>query len=47
MDSAFLQETHSTVKTEKLWRNEWGGSIFYCHGDSNDGGVCILTVKTF
>ena len=24
-DIVCLQETHSNVKIEKIWRNEWGG----------------------
>ena len=38
-----LQETQLMPKYEALWRNEWGGSIFYSHGQSNAHGVCILT----
>ena len=43
VDIALLQETHSTPKKEKIWRNEWGGSIFFSHGETNSKGVCILT----
>ena len=39
----FLQETHSTLESEKLWKDDWGlGSIFFSHGTSNSRGVCIL-----
>ena len=41
-DVILLQETHSTTKMEKVWRNEWGGNIYYSHGNSNARGVCIL-----
>ena len=39
---AFLQETHSTVQTENIWKNEWPGKILFSHGTSNSKGVCIL-----
>lgn len=38
----FLQETHSTVETEKAWSNQWGGKIIFCHGTSRSRGVAIL-----
>ena len=25
-----------------MWHNEWGGNIYYNHGESNAPGVCIL-----
>ncbi len=37
-----LQETHSTLKDEKLWCNEWGNKILFSHGTSQKGGVAIL-----
>ena len=37
-----LQETHSTVDSEKKWADEWGDKIFFSHGSSNSKGVCIL-----
>ena len=42
-----LQETHSTVKDEIIWRKEWGGEILYEHGLSNSRGVAILFKPTF
>lgn len=38
----FIQETHSTDTSEKLWSDEWGDTIYFCHGNSNSRGVCIL-----
>ena len=38
-----LQETHSSVKYERIWQNEWGGKT---HGQSNARGVVKIT-KTF
>ena len=38
----FLQETYSSVKDELIWRNEWGGEIFFSHGSQHSRGVCIL-----
>ena len=40
-----LQETHSTVVSEKRWEQEWGGEIYFCHGTSNARGVAILFPK--
>ena len=37
----FFQEFHSTTDCEKVWKNEWGGNIFYSHGTSNSTGVAI------
>ena len=28
----FLQETYSDLNDENIWRNEWGGEIFFSHG---------------
>ena len=43
-DTAFimLQETHSTVETENLWKQEYGSDIFFSHGTSSSGGTAIL-----
>lgn len=37
-----LQETHSTEADEKIWKNEWGGQIYFSHGKSNKRGVAVL-----
>ena len=37
-----LQETFSNVNDEAIWRNEWGGEIYFSHGTSHSKGVCIL-----
>lgn len=29
-------------KGELIWKNEWGGNIFFSHGSSHQKGVCIL-----
>ena len=42
---AVLQETHSKKEHEEIWRNEWGGSIIFDHGDTNSRGVCVLIAK--
>ena len=39
----FLQETYSERADEKIWRNEWGGELFFSHGTTHSKGVCILT----
>ena len=41
----FLQETHSTLETEQLWRSKWHGEILFSHGSSNSTGVAILIKK--
>ena len=37
----FLQETHSSVKDEKIWNDEFGGQLFFSHGKTNSCGVAI------
>jgi exonuclease III len=39
---SLLQETHSTIKTEKIWKDDWKGNIYFSHGSSNSKGVAIL-----
>ena len=46
-DIIFLQETHSTVKTETQWNNEWSAEIITSHGSSNARGVAILIKAGF
>ena len=38
----FLQEKFSKTGDEAVWRNEWGGDIYFSHGTSHSKGVCIL-----
>ena len=38
----FLQETFPKVSDEAVWRNEWGGEIYFSHRTSHSKGVCIL-----
>ena len=38
----FLQETYSDLNDKNIWRNEWGGEIFFSHGTRHSKGVCIL-----
>ena len=42
-----LQETHSSVEIENQWKAEWGGNIFFAHGEKTAKGVCALVPKTF
>ena len=37
-----LQETYSESSDENVWRNEWGGAVFFSHGSKHSRGVCIL-----
>ena len=41
-DIIFLQETHSVLKNELIWRNEWGSYAFFAHGTTNSKGVAVL-----
>ncbi len=41
----FLQETHSDVSQETVWKNEWGADVFFSHGSTNARGVAILCPK--
>ena len=41
-EACFLQETYSEPNDETIWRNEWGGVIFFSHGSNHSKGVCIL-----
>ena len=41
----FLQETHSTEASEKLWEKEWGGHIEFSHGTCGSRGVAIMFPK--
>ena len=42
----FLQETHSPVKDEKVWSDEFEGQLFFSHGKTNSCGVAIGFVGT-
>ena len=35
----FLQETHSSIDTEKQWNDEFKGQIYFSHGKTNSCGV--------
>ena len=41
-DLYLLQETHASKKIQRIWRNEWGGPIYFSNGESNARGVCIM-----
>ena len=40
-DITFLQETHSTVKSEALFSSLCSNRIYFAHGESNAKGVAI------
>lgn len=46
-DIVMLQETHSSVKDEKIWKAEWGGQMLLNHGTTAARGVAILIKKKF
>jgi len=43
----FLQETYSELNDEIIWKNDWGGEIFFSHGTNHSKGVCILINPSF
>ena len=44
-DIILLQETFSSKDNEILWRNEWGGKVFYSHGTKHSRGLAVLIDK--
>ena len=47
VDIIFLQETHSTQRTAKMWMAKWGTKFYLSHGDSCSKGFAILFKKNF
>jgi exonuclease III len=47
IDICFLQETHSKESDENIWKNEWGGEVFFSHGTSQARGVMVLVRPGF
>lgn len=41
-DVAMIQETHCTQDKESLWKNEWGGSMYFSNGTSAARGVMTM-----
>ena len=37
----FLQETHSSLKDERLWIDEFKGQLFFSHGKTNSCSVAV------
>ena len=35
----FVQETYLERADENIWRNEWGGELFFSHGTKHSKGV--------
>ena len=42
LDIIFLQETHASKKTVKIWQNEWGKNWLVSYGNSTCKGTAIL-----
>ena len=42
----FVPDTHSSVKGEKIWNDEFEGQLFFSHGKTNSCGVAIGFVGT-
>jgi len=43
----FMQETYAARSDEVVWRDEWGGVIFFSQGSAHSKGVCILMNPSF
>ena len=43
----FHQETYSKPNDENIWKNEWGGEIFFSRGTNHSKGVCTLVNPSF
>ena len=41
-DVCYLQETYSSKHIEQIWKNQWGGQMFFSHGSNHSKGVMIL-----
>ena len=41
-----LQECHSIFSDEQKWEREWGGGMYFAHGEFNARGVAILIPKS-
>jgi exonuclease III len=44
-DLILMQETHSIASDENVWREEWGGDVYFSHGDRDSKGVMTLVNK--
>ena len=42
MEFLFLQETHSSIKNENAWVNDFSCPVFFSHGASNSCSVLIV-----
>ena len=43
----FLQETHSTISSEKYWLSEWDFKIIFSHGCAYSRETCIMFKNNF
>ena len=41
-DVIFLQETYCTQDIEHVWKQDWGGQMFFSHGSSHSKDVLVL-----
>ena len=46
-DILLLQDTHTCTLQEKIWKNKWGPTTFFSHGETNSRGLCTIIPKTF
>ena len=37
-----LQKTHSDIDSEDMWKKEFDGTIYFCHGSNSSRGVALL-----
>ena len=45
LDIIMIQESHSSKNKHKLWKAQYGGRIYFSHGETNARGVAILINK--
>ena len=47
IDICFLQETHSSIETRNIWKQQWNGHAFFSGKSSNSEGTGILINSKF
>jgi len=45
VDICYLQETYSAIHCEQVWKNQWGGDIYFAHGTNHSRG-CMILIKS-
>ena len=45
IDIAFVQETHGTASSKRIWKSQWGGKAIFANGQGNARGTAILFAR--